>query len=336
MVCLKCGKPVKPNWMLCPYCGDRLKTKCLNPDCAQNIQAQQRWNVCPLCGTSTEHGKKQRPSASVPEHLDATSPLMLSKFDIELMPVPRGTFTMGRGPSIPKTEGRHCMEPPGAHWEMGDISQRPAHEVTITKPFWMAKQLVTNRAWRLFMMADGNGAKDEAKNGPDPELPVVNITWDEATAFCMFLMEHHDGPPLADYEFRLPTEAEWEFSATYGGYEEFGEVGCAVGTENNQTQLRAVGQGKPNALGICDMLGNASEWCFDKQDNYPDGGLEDPMGPREGRFRVVRGGAERCNGSGLYTPWLPTARIGHGPDYALKDKGFRVVLAPKTGFLQYF
>lgn len=129
----------------------------------------------------------------------------------------------------------------------------------------------------------------------------------------------------------LPTEAEWEYACRAGIQTAFssGERSRTLGdyawySENNNSQTHPVGEKKPNAWGLYDMHGNVWEWCADWYDDYSKDTVSDPMGPREGSRRVLRGGswlyeAKYCRSASRY-PNFPYAR--------LIDYGFRVALGP--------
>ena len=133
-------------------------------------------------------------------------------------------------------------------------------------------------------------------------------------------------------EYRLPTEAEWEYAARggtksrgydYAGGDKIDEV--AWYTENtNDESTRPVGLKLPNELGLYDMSGNVWEWCHDRYGVYPSGKHTDPKGQKIGDYRVLRGGsyfsyAGRCR---------PSYRSYYTPDYRYNDIGFRLVLSP--------
>jgi len=153
--------------------------------------------------------------------------------------------------------------------------EKPAHEVMITRGFWMGQTPVTQAAWKRVM------GKDSPSNFKGEDLPVESITWDEAKAYC----EAVGG--------RLPTEAEWEYAARGGTesarYGELDEIAWHRG--NSKGQTHAVGQKKANAYGLHDMLGNVWEWCSDWHGDYSADAVSDPKGPTSARSRIVRGGS---------------------------------------------
>src|SRR5262249_48320217 len=129
---------------------------------------------------------------------------------------------------------------------------------------------------------------------PDPDAPVVGVSWFEANNFCARLSEK------LHRRVRLPTEAEWEFAARAGSITRFYTGDSELDLDlvgwydkNSGGKLHPVGQKRPNYFGLYDMHGNAAEWCSDWycMDYY---GLEDrtdPKGVRYGFRRIARGGS---------------------------------------------
>ncbi len=156
--------------------------------------------------------------------------------------------------------------------------------------------------------------------------PIVNISWNDAMAFCKWLSTK------TNEKYSLPTEAQWEYAARGGqssknhkfsGSANLAEVGWYDET-THEKGTRPVGKLKANELGVCDMSGNAWEWCLDYYEPYTNKTLKDPQGPSKGKFRVVRGGGwyyaeDMCR---VFT------RDGPYPYYSNFNYGFRVVKNP--------
>lgn len=244
------------------------------------------------------------------------------------------------------------------------------HRVRITKPFYLGKHEVTIGQFRKFVTAkgykteaesDGEGGYgfDETSGKFEGRLPkytwkntgwaqtddhpVVNVSWNDAVAFCEWLSKQEG------VEYRLPSEAEWEYSCRAGstnrfafGEDEkdlakFGNVadGTAKAKFTNYDFSKAikardgyafsapVGNFRANAFGLYDMHGNVFEWCGDRYDAdyYKASPLEDPKGPAGGSHRVIRGG---CWGdSPLFC--RSANRYWYAPESRLNRLGFRVL-----------
>lgn len=229
--------------------------------------------------------------------------------------LPSGTFVIGT--------------PVGERDRAGDEVQ---HTVEFTKGFFIGRHEVTQAEYTAVMGANPSGFKGT-------NLPVENVTWYDATNYCSKLTagEHQSGRLPAAWEYRLPTEAQWEYACRAGT-----TTAAAFGTTLNSTQANfdgrypynqasygpalnrttPVGSYEPNAWGLYDMHGNVWEWCADWYGDYPPGAVADPQGPDTGIVRILRGG------SWNYPGW--NCRSGfrgrHGPTNRHNFLGFRVVL----------
>ena len=202
------------------------------------------------------------------------------------------------------------------------LSVMSPRKVTLTRPFYMGVHEVTRKDWRAVMGLPPGAGVDET-------YPVNFANWFKAEQFCKKLSEKKQERE-AGRRYRLPTEAEWEYACRAGSkgtycygddqrmlrrYAHFGEEN-AVGSGN------WVGNLEPNHWGLFDMHGNVWEWCNDWFDDSGSGDAVDPVGPKQGRSRVVRGGGRNSNewecASASRREQLP--RINEG------DVGFRVVL----------
>ncbi len=257
--------------------------------------------------------------------LSAAEPRTVPDLGLTLRPIPAGTFTMGS---------------PGQDMFFG-----PQTRVTISQPFWLGQTEVTQGQWTALMGTDvveqvrRQLAEDRlagkqlsrrdgvSRNVSDPnelvyntadDAPMYWVSWEEAVAFCRRLTEREraEGRVPQDYEYRLPTEAEWEYAAragtttaTYAGELEIkafahapvldpiawyrgnsseGYTGKGVDTaawpqkqySGGTAGPRAVATKRPNAWGLYDMLGNVWEWCGDWYSNkLPGGSVSEPTGP---------------------------------------------------------
>jgi formylglycine-generating enzyme len=191
--------------------------------------------------------------------------------------IPPGTFLMGS----PKEEKERS-----AHEDQ--------HKVTLTKGFYMGIHLVTQEQWQAVM---GN---NPSKSRGEKNLPVEQVSWDDCQEFAKKLRAKDKKL------YRLPTEAEWEYSCRAGTTTpfHFGETistdqanyfGGVVYGNGKQGVYRKkptpVGSFPANAWGLHDMHGNLSEWCQDFFGDYAQKDVVDPQGPERGGGRVLRGGS---------------------------------------------
>jgi serine/threonine protein kinase/formylglycine-generating enzyme required for sulfatase activity len=174
-----------------------------------------------------------------------------------------------------------------------------------------------------------------------PDTPVVCVSWDDAVQFCNWLSERQklprcytlQGGPGAGWScdfraagYRLPTEAEWEYAARAGDREFYpanGEVLRGQGwfAENSNGSPHPVGTKVKNRRDLCDVWGNAWEWCWDWYSTPAGKQPLSPTGPESGSERVMRGGGW-CNPAPVNAG---QTRQAQPPDYRASDVGFRVV-----------
>ncbi len=189
--------------------------------------------------------------------------------------------------------------------------------VVLTKHFWLAKTEVTQAQWESVMGSNPSSFKA-------PNLPVENVSWEDAQAFIAKLNEKKILPP--GWEFALPTEAQWEYACRAGEKGPYsGGSLDVVGwySKNSGSKTHEVGQKKANAWGLYDMHGNVSEWCADWHEDTLKGGT-DPTGPSSGGSRVFRGGSWRDLASGCRA----ARRNGGSPGDRYFYLGFRPALVP--------
>ena len=200
----------------------------------------------------------------------------------------------------------------------GDAVEQPVHPVKINS-FYISKHEITQKQWRTIM----NSNPKELHFGGCEECPVENVSWYDIQTFLTKLRA------TLKKNFRLPTEAEWEFAAhggiksqgyTYSGSNDLGEV--AWYSDNSDYKIHLVGEKKPNELGIYDMNGNVAEWCYDwyDQNYYQQGQSDNPRGPIRGDLKTLRGGSWRDLGHQSRT----TYRKGCRPKERKHCIGFRV------------
>ena len=168
------------------------------------------------------------------------------------------------------------------------------HKVTLTKGFYMGVYTVTQEQWKEIMGKNPSFFKGE-KN-----LPVEQVSWDDCQDFIKKLREKDKKA------YRLPTEAEWEYSCRAGTKTPF-HFGETISTEQAnyngdftygngkkgvyRKKTTPVGSFPANAWGLHDMHGNVWQWCQDWYGDYPQKDVVDPTGPEKGQYRVLRGGS---------------------------------------------
>ena len=187
----------------------------------------------------------------------------------EMVRVEGGTFRMGA-----------TSEQGSDVWD----NEKPVHSVTLSG-YYIGKTEVTQALWKAVM--GSNPSKFIGDN-----LPVEMVSWDDCQEFIRELNA------LTGQNFRLPTEAEWEFACRGGnnsrGYKYSGSNyidNVAWYDGNSGDKAHPVATKSPNELGIYDMSGNLWEWCSDWYGDYSSGAQANPKGPYDGSYRVVRGGS---------------------------------------------
>jgi formylglycine-generating enzyme required for sulfatase activity len=200
--------------------------------------------------------------------------------------------------------------------QSGD-DEKPAHEVEISRDFYMGKYEVTQLEMSAIM--------GWAYRFVGDDIPYVGVTWDEAMDFCRRVSAQ------TGFVVRLPTEAEWEYACRAGTTTNYhtGDSAedlkrAANWAEDYGATHDRVGLKVPNAFGLCDMHGNIAEWCADwySHDYYSASPRFDPTGPASGSMHVARGG-----GSLHPEFWCRShSREPVGDVYNVMHYGFRVVV----------
>lgn len=225
----------------------------------------------------------------------------------EMIPVESGTFLMGAQKDLSERDN---------YDEYAYPIESPVHSVTINA-YYIGKFEVTQAQW--FAAMGNNPSSVQGDN-----LPVENITWEQVQEFITRLNQ------MSGKNFRLPTEAEWEFAAKGGKktnnykYSGFSVLAaCGWYYSNSESTIHEIGSKYPNELGIYDMSGNVREWCNDWFANYPTYAENNPQGPSSGNLKINRGGswttsAINCRNSYRHTDF---------PNEASNDLGFRLALS---------
>ena len=167
--------------------------------------------------------------------------------------------------------------------------ETPVHKVTLTRPFYLGVYEVTQEQYKKVV-------GENPSEFPGPKRPVDNVSFYKAREFCEILSQKED----ADY--RMPTEAEWEYACRAGTATEypFGDspdklAEYAWFAKNSGKQTHPVGRKKPSPWGLYDMHGNVWEWCDEKYAEYLQGEQVDPFSNAYSRNRVLRGGSWRSD-----------------------------------------
>jgi formylglycine-generating enzyme required for sulfatase activity len=217
----------------------------------------------------------------------------------------------------PATGAQFVLIPPGTFME-GEEGSASSHRITISSPFYMQTTEVTQGQWKKIMGSNPSRFM-ECGDG----CPVENVSWFMAQAFIRKLNQAEK-----TNKYRLPTEAEWEYSCRAGMKTKYsfgdgvdGLPDYAWYNKNSAGRMHPVARKKPNAWGLYDMHGNAWEWCTDWQDDYPAGAATDPKGPVSGQHRVMRGGSWANNSTTLTCAF----RGQEYPVIRISDIGFRLV-----------
>jgi formylglycine-generating enzyme required for sulfatase activity len=194
-------------------------------------------------------------------------------------------------PALAKTE-LHPL--PGMVLIKAGSFVRLKHTVTLSHDFWLDKYEVTQAAYTALMGQNPSHFKDAGTN-----CPVEKASYLDAMRYCATLSqrERDAGRLPPPYEYRLPSEAEWEYACRAGTTNlfSFGDSAAeadpyAWTEENSGSKPHPVGQKLPNPWGLYDMHGNVWEWTLDWFAPYPAADLRDPTGPAQGKFKVFRGG----------------------------------------------
>jgi formylglycine-generating enzyme required for sulfatase activity len=251
-----------------------------------------------------EPGKKPTPKPATPtptprKPIVSRTP-RLSAPKIEMVLVPEGAFLMGSPENEPgrsEDEGlQHRFTQGMSPLRLRSKDEGPQHRVTV-RSFYIGKYEVTQAQWRAVMGGDPSAYKGD-------DLPVENVSWDDAKEFCRRLSQ------TTGEEYRLPTEAEWEYACrarTTGAFAGDLDAMAWYGA-NSDGRTHPVGRKRPNAFGLYDMHGNVWEWCEDDwHGSYANATYDGSawMEPKRNSWRVLRGGgwnvaAASCRSANRY------------------------------------
>ena len=218
----------------------------------------------------------------------------------KMVAVKGGTFTMGATPE-----------------QIGEANDNeyPAHEVTLSD-YYIGETEVTNELWHVVM-------KGKPYTKKDADKPKIKISWNDCRKFISKLNA------LTGENFRMPTEAEWEYAARGGnnsqGYKYSGSNVIDLVAwywDNARYDTHPVRQKQANELGLYDMSGNVFEWCLDWYGSYSSGLQINPSGPSTGSYHVLRSGT--CFGNAELSRVSTRLAAGHDDS---RDCGLRLCLS---------
>ncbi|MEQ1634311.1 MAG: formylglycine-generating enzyme family protein [Planctomycetota bacterium] len=241
---------------------------------------------------------------------------------LNMVRIPAGTFQMGSS-----------VTPLNVAPYFNSAWEQPVHAVTITRPLWIGKYEVTQAEYQAVM---GNNPSFFV----GPQRPVEQVSWSSAMAYCaaLTLSETAAGRVPVGFQYRLPTEAEWEYCYRAGTTTEYwfgptiacGQANFGFNYHTNTScstgQTANVGSYPANPWSLHDVAGNVFEWCLDSWDgsaNYPSSSVSDPY-VSSGTVRVFRGGSW----NGISFGCRAAFRGSGTPGVTSFGLGFRVVLAP--------
>ena len=282
-------------------------------------QYEQSKVVVEYISPDTGETTQSRLTVPIPETFEARQLLFANRSLYKAKLIPAGSFLMG------------CTEEQGADC---DDDEQPMHTVTLSKDFYMMESEVTQGLYQRVM---GNNPSEFKGNN----RPVEKVSWFDAVKFANKLSSMEgleecysiNGNTVTWSKkecagWRLPTEAEWEYSARggqsykYAGSNSVGDV--AWYRENSvvsgKKQTHDVCGKNRNGYGLCDMSGNVWEWVWDWHGSYSGSPTVDPRGPTSGSYRVVRGGGWGNNAQGVRVSY----RNNNDPTDAYSFLGFRL------------
>lgn len=266
--------------------------------------------LCPIGMAAQSTITRNKPKPAVTKPKPAAKP--------KAKPAPRrNSSATGLSAELNKLINNMVYVSDGTFIMGGDDSsdQMPTHSVTLSS-YYICKYEVTQALWRAVMGSNPSNFKGD-------NLPVENVSWDDCQTFINRLNNY------TGRNFRLPTEAEWEFAARGGNYSRrykysgSNYIGDVAWYCDNSDRTHPVGTKQANELGLYDMSGNVWEWCSDWYGSYSSYSQSNPTGATSGYGRVERGGSW-C---GLARYCCSSHRSYYAPGNSFDDLGLRLVLS---------
>jgi len=243
-------------------------------------------------------------------------PTYTNSLGMEFVLIKSGSMIVGRyqptvgKPSSPREEPIYKLAE-----EMAKKDAMPGFNVNIDRPFYIGKFEVTQEQWQKIMGRNPSVFKSGNVND-NKSYPVENISWKDAQSFIKKL-----NATDKNHTYRLATEFEWEYAARAGAQDDIPWTEIRVSAVLSGASPSAIGQKKPNAWGIYDMLGNVWEWV---QDYYNEKIFPDPSPPRSGKEHVLKGASFT---SDVKNATYMTHAAGPGNGF---DIGLRIVMEVKS------
>ncbi|MDB5386931.1 MAG: hypothetical protein JWM11_2577 [Planctomycetaceae bacterium] len=253
-----------------------------------------------------------------------------NSLQMEFRLVPAGEMNMGTDPK--QGQALLDLQQLPEWYERHMRNESPAHQVRITRPFFLASREISRGDFQKFLNEtkhardfdkDGRKGQQIDESNLTDDHPAINVSWNDAVAFCEWLSLKEGR------RYRLPTEAEWELACRAGSTTQFSYGddleqldGYAWTIRNSEGRPQPRGALNPNAFGLYDMHGNVWEWCSNhfELNDYTAEPAVDPTGPVAGTARRYRGG------SFAQYPLMSrsAARLGDVPEFVSSDIGFRI------------
>lgn len=265
----------------------------------------------------TDLTEKVEFSSSTPSITPSITAGLGSSVDLEMLWVEPGTFMMGS----PTTES-------------GRSTTETQHQVTLTQGFHLGKYEVTIAQYEAVMTGNTDGLSATPSNwASNPNWPVSQVSWDNIQVFLRRLNEQQSANIPVGWAYALPTDAEWEYACRAGTTTTYSwgdtiTASDALHWEDNQAASKPiwpndVGSYAANPWGFLDMHGNVQEWVADKYVAHSNLAVTDPMGPKYGSHRVIRGGNIQDQGQNLRSAFRGA---GTPSNTSIDFVGFRVAL----------
>ena len=277
-----------------------------------------------------------------PKIAQLTSAAFISEMDSAMVPVTGGNFNIGSNTLSDKEKPEHQVEVSSFYISKTTITVRQfSFFITVTGYKTTAEKdsgscVFNGTSWTVRKgvnwRCDESGALQSTVNN---NKPVLYISWYDAQAFCTWLSK------ISGKDYRLPTEAEWEFAAKGGilskGYLYSGGNDPGIITWNginSGLKVHPVAEKKPNELGLYDMSGNVWQWCSDwyNEKYYANSPAINPQGPQDGLEKICHGGSYLSGSgiagdSGLLDQLKPESRGKEFPYISAGDGSFRIALS---------